>query len=124
MKDSSESSFSDANPTSSDPIRSTPKEYVKALERVTQALEEQQPSTTLEKVLFGIGLFLCFILLIPQLLDWFSYPYWLELFYDFSIFAEASLPLVVSFFLKNKQQATILQIAGTIVLLTYAMTYF
>lgn len=128
MKEFSEQSSPEEQPLSADPLFATnqqsSKDYEAALERVAQVLEEQQPSTALEKVVFGLGLTLCFILLIPQLLEWLSYPYWLELFYDLSIFVEAALPLIVSFFLKNRQQATILQIAGTIILLIYVLTYF
>lgn len=128
MKDSSKPSLPKEESTPIEPVFSkenlVSKDYEKALERISQALEQRQPSTTLEKVLFGIGLSLCFILSIPLCLEWLSYPYWLELFYDFSIFVEASLPLVLSFFLKNKQQATILQIAGTVVLLMYVLSYF
>lgn len=125
MKELSSSSPEEQMPSNEPPFSNEPptypKDYDKALKRVTQALEEQQPSSTLEKVVFGVGLFLCFILLLSHLLDWLSYPHWLELFYHFSIFVEASLPLFVSFFLKNKQQATILQIAGTITLLMYLL---
>ncbi|MFK7796924.1 MAG: hypothetical protein AB8E82_05685 [Aureispira sp.] len=113
--DSSEGSLSNS--------QATPKNYEQAVERVTQALEQERPTGILEKLLFGIGLIICVILVIPLLLEFFSYPSWLEVVYDFSIFVEASLPLIVSFFLKNKQQATILRIGGTIVLLTYILTY-
>lgn len=128
MKEFSDPSLPEEQALPSDPIditeKQTPKDYNAALERVAQALEEQQPSSSLEKMVFALGLSLCFILLIPQLLEWLSYPHWLELFYDLSIFVEAALPLTVSFFLKNRQQATILQIAGTIILLIYVLTYF
>lgn len=127
MKESSNSTSPEEHSTPVDASYSTtpptPQAYDDALERVTQALEQTQPSTPIEKVLWGFGLSLSFILFIPLLLEWLSYPYWLELFYDLSIFVEAALPLCVSFFLKNKQQATILRVIGTIVLLMYILTY-
>lgn len=101
----------------------SPKNYEQAIERVTQVLEQERPTGILEKLLFGIGLIICIVLVIPLLLELFSYPSWLEVIYDFSIFVEAALPLIVSFFLKNKRQATILRIGGTIILLMYVLNY-
>lgn len=105
------------------PHTPTSKNHDRAVERVAQALEQESSTNNLEKLLFGIGWMICVILVIPLLLEWFSYPSWLEVIYDFSIFAEASLPLIVSFFLKNKKQATILRIGGTTVLLMYLLSY-
>jgi hypothetical protein len=101
-----------------------PKEYDAALKRVAQVLENQAPSTSCEKLLFGLGIFLSALLLIAQLLHWLSYPTWLELLYSFAIFVEASVPLVISFFLKNKQQTLILRAVGTVVLILYALSLF
>jgi hypothetical protein len=118
----SEESTTSYEPSASD-SQPTPKNYEQAVERVTQALEQEGPTSNLEKLLFGIGCSICIILVIPLLLDVLSYPSWLEVIYDFSIFVEASLPLIVSFFLKNKRQATILRIGGTIILLMYVLSH-
>ncbi len=128
MNESSNASFPEEQPLSGDPLSQgqpqQAEEYNAALKRVAQALEGQQPSTETEKALYVVGLSLSLILFTAQLIEWLSYPYWLELLYSFFIFAEATLPLAVSFFLKNKQQATILRVVGTIILLIYALSLF
>ena len=124
--------FTDASPEEQFPANESlltdeqplPKAYDDALQRVTQVLESQEPVTVTEKLLFGIGLFLCALLLCAQLLHWLAYPKWLEVLYSFAIFAEAALPLTISFFLKNRQQALILRIVGSLVLLLYALSLF
>lgn len=97
-------------------------DYNATVERLKAQLEQEEPSTTEGKALFGLALTVSFTLLFVQVMDFLAYPRWMELLYDIVIFAEASIPFVVSFFLKNRKYATLTRLIGVIVLVTYILT--
>ena len=99
-----------------------PKDYNATVERLKTQLEQSEPTSTEGKVLFGIALTISFVLLFVHLMDLLAYPKWMELLHDIVIFVEASIPFVVSFFLKNRKYATLTRLIGVIVLITYLLT--
>jgi hypothetical protein len=99
-----------------------PKDYDATIERLKTQLEQSEPTTTEGKALFGIALIVSFTLLFVHIMDLLAYPRWMELLHDIVIFAEASIPFVVSFFLKNPKYATLIRLIGIIVLVTYFLT--
>lgn len=103
-------------------LKDLPKDYNAAVERLKTQLEQSEPTSTEGKVLFGIALTISFVLLFVHLMDLLAYPRWMELLHDIVIFVEASIPFVVSFFLKNRKYATLTRLIGVIVLVTYLLT--
>ncbi|MFT5647509.1 MAG: hypothetical protein ACI976_002201 [Aureispira sp.] len=99
-----------------------PKDYNATVERLKTQLEQSEPTSTEGNVLFGIALTISFVLLFVHLMDFLAYPRWMELLHDIVIFVEASIPFVVSFFLKNRKYATLTRLIGVIVLVTYLLT--
>lgn len=98
-----------------------PSDYNATVERLKAQLEQSEPSSTEGKALFGLALMVSFALLFVQVMDFLAYPKWMELLYDIVIFAEASIPFVVSFFLKNRKYATLIRLIGVVVLITYIL---
>jgi hypothetical protein len=99
-----------------------PKDYNETIERLKTQLEQNEPTSTEGKALFGIALTVSFTLLFVHIMDLLAYPKWMELLHDIVIFAEASIPFIVSFFLKNPKYATLIRLIGIIVLVTYILT--
>jgi len=99
-----------------------PKDYKATIQRLKTQLEQNEPNSTEGNILFGIALTISFVLLFVQVMDLLAYPRWMELVHDIVIFAEASIPFVVSFFLKNRKYATLTRLIGVIVLVTYLLT--
>ena len=99
-----------------------PKDYNATVERLKTQLEQTQPIGTEGKALFGAAMTISFALLFVQMMDFLAYPRWMELLHDIVIFAEASIPFVVSFFLKNRKYATLTRLIGVIVLVIYILT--
>jgi hypothetical protein len=99
-----------------------PKDYNATVERLKTQLEQSEPTSTEGTVLFGVALTISFVLLFVHVMDLLAYPRWMELLHDIVIFAEASIPFVVSFFLKNRKYATLTRLIGIIVLVTYLLT--
>jgi len=99
-----------------------PKDYDATINRLKIQLEQNEPTSTEGKALFGIALMISFVLLFVHIMDLLAYPKWMELFHDIVIFAEASIPFVVSFFLKKPKYATLIRLIGVIVLVTYLLT--
>ena len=99
-----------------------PKDYDATIERLKIQLEQSEPSSTEGKALFGIALAISFILLFVHLMELLAYPKWMELLHDIIIFAEAAIPFIISFFLKNPKYATLIRLIGIIVLVTYLLT--
>lgn len=101
-----------------------PKDYDATIERLTVQLAQNTPTTTEGKTLFATALAISFILLFVQLMEFMSYPKWMEFLHYIFIFVEASIPFIVSFFLKNPKQATLTRLIGVIVLVVYLFTLF
>lgn len=101
-----------------------PKDYDKTIERMAARLDQSEPSSSEGKALLGIGLALSSILMLVQAIELLGYPRWLDGVHHLLIFVEATIPFVVSFFLKNPKYATLMRLAGIIVLLTYLFTLF
>lgn len=99
-----------------------PKDYNATVERLKTQLEQNEPISTEGKALFGVALTVSFTLLFVQIMAFLNYPRWMELLLDIVIFVEASIPFVVSFFLKNRKYATLSRFIGIIVLVTYILT--
>jgi hypothetical protein len=105
-----------------EPPEELPKDYNETIERLKTQLEQSEPTSTEGKALFGIALTVSFVLLFVHVMDLLAYPRWMEFLHDIVIFAEASIPFVVSFFLKNPKYATLIRLIGIIVLVTYLLT--
>lgn len=99
-----------------------PNDYKATIQRLKIQLEQSEPSSTEGNVLFGIALTISFVLLFVHIMDLLAYPRWMELVHDIVIFVEASIPFVVSFFLKNRKYATLTRLIGVVVLVTYLLT--
>lgn len=99
-----------------------PKDYDATVERLKTQLEQSEPTSTEGKALFGIALTISFVLLFVHTMELLAYPKWMEIFHNIVIFAEASVPFIVSFFLKNPKYATLIRLLGIIVLVTYVLT--
>ena len=103
-------------------LKNLPKDYNATVERLKTQLEQEEPISTEGNALFGLALTVSFTLLFVQVMDLLAYPRWMELLHDIVIFVEASIPFVVSFFLKNRKYATLTRLIGIIVLVTYILT--
>jgi len=101
-----------------------PKDYNATIERLSAQLEQTEGSSMEGKALFGVGIIIGSILIFIQLMEQFSYPFWMEILHPVIIFAEALIPFAVSFFLKSPKHATLMRLIGIIVLLIYLFTLF
>lgn len=101
-----------------------PKDYDATINRLTAQLQQTEDTSKEGKALFGVGLVLSAVLMITYLIDVFGFPKWLDWLHHILIFAEASIPFVVSFFLKKNNYATLMRLIGIIVLLVYLVTLF
>lgn len=82
------------------------------------------PGDVTDRALWYLGLTIGIILLLAQLIDLLQYPNWSVWLYRLVLFAEAALPLAVSFFLKDHKKATLLRCLGIVVLVLYIVTLF
>lgn len=105
-----------------EPPKELPKDYDATIERLKTQLEQSEPIGTEGKVLFGVALTISFVLLFVHIMELLAYPKWMEFLHNIVIFAEASIPFVVSFFLKNPKYATLIRLIGIIVLVTYLLS--
>lgn len=100
-----------------------PKDYNATIERLKNQLDQSEPTGTEGHVLFGVAMTISFVVLFIHIMELLAYPKWMELLHDIVIFAEVSIPFIVSFFLKNPKYATLIRLIGIIVLASYILTF-
>lgn len=101
-----------------------PKDYIATLERLKSQLQQSEDSSSEGKALFFTGLVIAIILFFAYINNVLGLPKWLDWLHHLFIFAEASIPFALSFFLKKNKHATILRFIGIIVVLVYLFTLF
>jgi len=100
-----------------------PKDYEETIERLSAKLENEA-SPPQQTTLLIIACTLVAVLGFTQLAEWAAYPDWMVVVLKILVFAEATIPFAVSFFLNNTKYATLLRIVGIILMLLYLYNLF
>ncbi len=102
--------------------RKVPENYEAIIEELQYKLDTGRSQQSQQKLLFLIGGVLAATLLINLIANWTVYSTIAVILLKILSLLEASLPLAVSFFLKNPKHALMLRVLGIFLLVSYIFT--
>lgn len=104
------------------PSRKISEKHEAIIEELQYKLDTGRSQQSQQKLLLLIGGVLAATLLINLIADWTAYTAITVILLKILSLLEASLPLAVSFFLKNPKHALILRVLGIFLLVSYIFT--